>query len=38
MITPSAAVSDDNPLGRAFAGESWSTWRAVLRAAERTVL
>jgi hypothetical protein len=32
MITASAAIADDNLLGRA--GASWWTWRAVLRAAE----
>ena len=34
MITASEAISDPNLLGTAFAGESWATWRAVLRAAE----
>ena len=34
VITTTAAIADPNLLGRAFAGESWSTWRAVLRAAE----
>jgi hypothetical protein len=34
MITASEAIADDNLLGRGFVGESWSTWRAVLRAAE----
>jgi hypothetical protein len=28
MITASAAVGDDNLLGRAFRGASWSAWRA----------
>jgi hypothetical protein len=34
MITASAAIADDNLLGRGFVGDSWSTWRAVLAAAE----
>ena len=40
MITPrrtltvSAAIDDRHLLGTAFAGPSWDTWRAVLRAAE----
>jgi hypothetical protein len=34
MITASAAIGDDHLLGAAFRGASWSTWRAVLRAAE----
>jgi hypothetical protein len=34
LITTSAAIDDPNLLAGAFAGESWSTWRAVLRAAE----
>ncbi len=34
MITASAAIADDYLLGRAFRGASWSTWQAVLRAAE----
>jgi hypothetical protein len=34
MITASAAIADDALLGRGFCGASWSTWRAVLRAAE----
>jgi len=33
-ITASAAISDPNLLGAAFVGNSWATWRAVLRAAE----
>ena len=33
MITPAAAIGDPALLGPAFAGESWATWRAVLRAA-----
>jgi hypothetical protein len=38
MITASAAIADDELLGRAFRGASWSTWRAVLRAAEGLAL
>jgi hypothetical protein len=34
LVTTSAAVADPALLGSAFAGPSWSTWRAVLRAAE----
>jgi phage terminase large subunit-like protein len=34
MITASAAISDVNLLGSAFAGPSWDTWKTVLRAAE----
>jgi hypothetical protein len=34
LITTSAAIDDPNLLGGAFVGESWSTWRAVLRVAE----
>jgi hypothetical protein len=34
MITASEAIADESLLGRAFRGSSWSTWRAVLRAAE----
>jgi hypothetical protein len=34
MITASAAIADDQLLGRAFRGASWSTWRAVLCGAE----
>jgi hypothetical protein len=34
LLTTSAAITDANLLGAAFAGPSWSTWRAVLRAAE----
>jgi hypothetical protein len=34
MITTTAAIDDPQLLGRGFVGESWSTWRAVLRAAE----
>src|SRR6266542_780141 len=33
-ITATAAIEDPNLLGGAFAGPSWATWRAVLRAAE----
>jgi hypothetical protein len=33
-ITASAAIEDPALLGKAFAGSSWDTWRAVLRAAE----
>ena len=33
MITPAAALADPNLLGNAFAGPSWATWRAVLKAA-----
>ena len=33
MITPAAAISDPALLGPAFAGASWATWRAILRAA-----
>lgn len=34
MIAASEAITDPKLLGSAFTGESWSTWRAVLRAAE----
>jgi hypothetical protein len=34
MITTSEAIGDPKLLGGAFAGSSWDTWRAVLRAAE----
>jgi hypothetical protein len=34
VITASAAIADDELLGRAFRGASWAAWRAVLRAAE----
>jgi hypothetical protein len=33
-ITATAAIDDPSLLGGAFAGPSWATWRAVLRAAE----
>jgi hypothetical protein len=33
MITPAAAIADPALLGPFFAGPSWATWRAVLRAA-----
>lgn len=33
MITPAAAIADPTLLGAAFAGSSWDTWRAVLKAA-----
>lgn len=32
-ITPAAAISHPAVLGRFFAGDSWATWRAVLKAA-----
>src|ERR1700719_4501943 len=34
MIATSEAISDDRLLGAAFTGDSWSTWRSILRAAE----
>jgi hypothetical protein len=34
MIMTSAAIADPNLLAKAFAGDSPSTWCAVLRAAE----
>jgi hypothetical protein len=34
QITTSTAITDPALLGSAFAGGSWATWRAVLRAAE----
>jgi hypothetical protein len=34
MISVSEAIADPRLLGNAFAGSSWDTWRAVLRAAE----
>jgi hypothetical protein len=33
-VTTSAAITDEDLLAPSFAGESWATWRAVLRAAE----
>jgi phage terminase large subunit-like protein len=33
-ISVSAAISDPHLLGAAFKGDSWNTWRAILRAAE----
>lgn len=32
-ITPAAAIDDPNLLGKGFAGESWTRWRAILKAA-----
>lgn len=32
-ITPAAAIVDPDLLGLAFAGDSWATWRAILKAA-----
>jgi hypothetical protein len=34
LVTTTAAIDDPHLLGSAFAGASWATWRAVLRAAE----
>jgi hypothetical protein len=34
VITTTAAIDDPHLLAGSFAGESWSTWRVVLRAAE----
>jgi hypothetical protein len=34
LVTTSAAITDEDLLAPSFAGESWATWRAVLRAAE----
>src|SRR5271163_5254119 len=34
LLSVSAALDDRDLLAPHFAGESWSTWRAVLRAAE----
>jgi hypothetical protein len=33
IVTPAAAIADPALLGQAFAGDSWATWRAVLKAA-----
>ena len=33
MITPAAAIADPDLLGLAFAGDSWDTWRSILKAA-----
>jgi len=32
-ITPAAAIADPALLGPAFAGDTWATWRAILKAA-----
>jgi hypothetical protein len=33
IVTPATAISDPELLGGAFAGPSWDTWRAILKAA-----
>lgn len=33
-ITATSVIDDPNLLGQAFSGQSWATWRAILRAAE----
>jgi hypothetical protein len=33
IVTPAAAISAPALLAQAFAGDSWATWRAVLKAA-----
>jgi hypothetical protein len=33
VISPASAITDPNLLGPAFDGESWATWRVVLKAA-----
>jgi hypothetical protein len=32
-ISPAIAIADNDLLGLAFAGDSWATWRAILKAA-----
>ena len=33
MVSPAVAIADPELLGQSFAGASWNTWRAILKAA-----